>query len=133
MLNRHESYDADEIARILTPGGVFLTQQVAGDNDVEFYEWFGHQPQSPEVTLANHTGALKAAGLVIEHAEEWSGRCVFDDIGALVYYLVDVPWEAPPDFSIDRHHQVLADLHHAGSAVVTTARRFVLIARRRRT
>ena len=96
IVDRHESFDGGEISRTLTPGGVFVTQQVAGNNDAELYDWFGHQPQWPDVTLANHRAMLEAAGLTIEHAEDWAGRAVFTDIGALVYYLVNVPWEAPP-------------------------------------
>jgi len=129
VLNRHESYDAGEVARILAPGGVFLTQQVGGDNDAELYSWFGHSPESPDVTLINHRSRLEAAGLQIERAEDWSGRAVFADVGALVYYLVNVPWEAPPDFSVDRYGTCLLDLHRSGTPIVTTARRFVLIAR----
>src|SRR5262245_21145717 len=30
VLNRHGAFNADEVARVLRPGGVFLTQQVHG-------------------------------------------------------------------------------------------------------
>ena len=32
VINRHESYDLHEVRRILKPGGMFITQQVGGDN-----------------------------------------------------------------------------------------------------
>ncbi len=132
IVDRHESYDAGEISRTLTPGGVFVTQQVAGNNDAELYDWFGHQPQWPDVTLANHRATLEAAGLTIEHAEDWAGRAVFTDIGALVYYLVNVPWEAPPDFTAAHYRHILLGLHHTTTPLAITARRFIVVGRRPR-
>ncbi len=38
ILNRHESYHPGEIARVLAPGGTFLTQQVGGDELGELRE-----------------------------------------------------------------------------------------------
>ena len=33
VLNRHGSFNAEEIRRVLRPGGLFITQQVGADND----------------------------------------------------------------------------------------------------
>ena len=38
VLDRHSSYWADEVARILEPGGRFLTQQVGGNRDGRTWE-----------------------------------------------------------------------------------------------
>ena len=33
VVSRHESYVASEVARVLRPGGLFLTQQLGGDSN----------------------------------------------------------------------------------------------------
>ena len=46
--NRHESYLPSEVRRVLAPGGCFLTQQVAGDFNREFYALLGEPAPTPE-------------------------------------------------------------------------------------
>lgn len=110
VLDRHTAYDAREVARVLVPGGTFLTQQVDGRNHADLLKWFDASPSFPDVTLERHVAGLRASGLVIEQAEEWWGRSVFRDVGALVYYLKAVPWTVP-DFSVARFAPVLRRLH----------------------
>lgn len=33
IINRHESFDIEEVRRILKPNGIFITQQVGGKNN----------------------------------------------------------------------------------------------------
>ncbi len=47
ILNRHESYHPQEIARVLAPGGTFLTQQVGGDELSELRELLPYPAQAP--------------------------------------------------------------------------------------
>lgn len=128
VINRHEAYDAREVARILAPGGAFLTQQVDGRDLADLAAVFGHEPQHPHVTLENCAREVEQAGLVIERAETWQGRAVFSDVGALVYFLHAVPWDVP-DFSVDRYADRLLDLHRRGSLSFGIGR-FVIQARR---
>lgn len=109
ILSRHEAFDAQEVARILRRGGRFLTQQHGelGGLAAEF----GMSPNFPDVTLELCSQAVRDAGLVIERGEEWVGRSTFADVGALVYYLKAIPWEAPDDFSVERYRDVLLNLH----------------------
>jgi SAM-dependent methyltransferase len=131
VLDRHESYDAHEVARVLAPGGRFLTQQVDGRDKPELLEAFGRRPANPEVALGRFVSAAKAAGLVIERAEEWWGDSVFEDVGALVYYLKAT--RTVPDFSVARYRSVLQDLQHrlrSSGALHFRCGRFVLAARK---
>ncbi len=102
VLNRHSAFNAAEIARILTPGGRFLTQQVHGLWSWDLLEYFGAKPQWPNATPAQYVPRLAAAGLEIAQVQEWSGKLRFTDVGAIVYYLKAVPWEVP-DFSVATH------------------------------
>ena len=49
----------------------------------------------------------------------------FADVGALVYYLSAIPWNAPPDFSVPRYKDQLLALH-ARPRLEFTIRRFYL-------
>ena len=40
-------------------------------------------------------GKLAAAGLQVTEMEEWAGKMVFADVGAIVYYLKATPWLVP--------------------------------------
>ena len=102
VLNRHSGLNCAEVARILAPGGTFLTQQVHGLWAQDLLAAFGTTPQWPDATLDFYLPKLKAAGLSIKTAEEWLGRLAFLDVGAVVYYLKAVPWLVE-GFSVDTH------------------------------
>lgn len=131
VLDRHESYDPREVARVLGPGGRFVTQQVDGSDASDLLALFGLAPRLPEVRLDQFVPAAEAAGLVIERAEEWWGESAFDDVGALVYYLNAT--QTVPDFSVERYRSVLLDLEHRrreAGPLTFRCGRFVIAARR---
>jgi len=109
VLNRHSGFNANEVARILAAGGTFLTQQVHGLWAQDLLVVFGAEPQWPEATLSNNAPKLDAAGLKVVVTDEWWGKLVFTDVGAVVYYLKAVPWLVP-GFSVDRHLDRLLEL-----------------------
>ena len=134
VLDRHEAYDAREVARVLAPGGVFLTQQVDGRSHADLLGWFGTEPHWPDVTVDRLAGDLVRAGLDIELARSWRGTISFLDVGALVYYLKAIPWEVP-DFSVDRFRRELLGLQRRldeTGALRFDEGRFVLRARKPR-
>ena len=102
VLNRHSSFNAAEVARILMPGGTFLTQQIDGRWAHDLMAVFGAEPQWPDETLANCVAWIEDAGLTLVTAEDWSGAFTFTDVGAIVYYLKAVPWLVP-GFSVATH------------------------------
>ncbi|MGZ8743425.1 MAG: methyltransferase domain-containing protein [Nocardioides sp.] len=130
VLDRHESYDAAEVLRLLRPGGVFLTQQVDGRDFEETQAIFGGTTGYPYITLANLRDEAERAGFVVEAAEDWRGAARFADVATLVRYFAFVPWEVPEDFSVERYAEQLLDLHRSGRPLVFTQRRFYLRARR---
>jgi SAM-dependent methyltransferase len=64
-LNRHASFNPAEVARILAPGGAFLTQQVHGLWAHDLLAAFDAKPQWPDATAEHYTPLLEAAGLQI--------------------------------------------------------------------
>ncbi len=109
VLNRHAAFNAAEVARILTPGGTFLTQQVHGLWAADLLAAFDAKPQWPNATPEQYLPRLLAAGLEIIDQQNWSGELAFTDVGAIVYYLKAVPWLVP-GFSVETHLKYLLKL-----------------------
>ena len=132
ILNRHGHLNAPEIARCLSPGGRYLTQQVGSENLADLAACFGQAASHPENTLPTVSAALEAHGLKIVHGMAWTGRQTFSDVGALVYFLKAIPWIVP-GFSVDTHAAGLEDLQartDAGAPLSFTIERFVIEAQR---
>jgi SAM-dependent methyltransferase len=128
VLDRHESYLATEVFRVLRPGGAFVTQQVDGRDSAETHALFGGTPAYSHVTLETFRAEAEAAGFVVEDAREWSGTIRFADVATFVSYVRMVPWEVPEDFSVDRYAGALLAMTERD--LVFTRRMFVLVCRR---
>ena len=109
ILNRHSGLNCSEVARMLAPGGLFLSQQVHGLWAKDLLAEFGARPQWPDATPAYYLPRFEKAGLALNKLEEWRGNLTFTDVGAIVYYLKAVPWLVP-GFSVDAHLEVLLRL-----------------------
>jgi len=135
VLNRHGGPMAlPEVERILTPGGRFLTQQVAGDSLADLSEAFGSHPKWLEHNSRIVARSAEACGLKVLDVREWQGRTVFADVGALVYFLVNVPWVVE-GFSVARHRDTLEKLQaqiDSRQPLSFTAKHFLLSARKTR-
>ncbi|HZZ34755.1 MAG TPA: class I SAM-dependent methyltransferase [Caulobacteraceae bacterium] len=110
VLNRHGGFRPAEMHRILKPGGVFLTQQVAGDNLADLSDAFAAKPMYPDHTLKNIGEELRALGFTLGRTEAWRGPITFLDVGAIVYFLKAIPWVVE-GFSVERHLGALEALH----------------------
>ena len=133
VLNRHSGLNCAEMARILAPGGTFLTQQVHGLWAQDLLAAFDTTPQWPDATLDFYLPRLAAAGLSIETAQEWLGLLVFLDVGAIVYFLKAVLWLVE-GFSVDTHTEHLLRLQgrlEREGELVFEARKTLIEARKR--
>jgi SAM-dependent methyltransferase len=132
VLNRHSGLNCAEVARVLAPGGAFLTQQIHGLWAGDLLAEFGAAPPWPDATPGYYVPRLEAAGLSVEQVEEWQGRLAFHDIGAVVYYLKAVPWLVP-GFSVETHAHHLVRLGRRlrrQGELVFSARKYLIQARR---
>lgn len=102
VLNRHGGFRAKEMHRILKPGGVFLTQQVGGDNLADLTAVFGAALPYPDNILDRVRDEFVALGCEIRRAEAWRGDVTFADVGAVIYFLKAVPWVVE-GFAVERH------------------------------
>ena len=118
VINRHESFEGGELARILVPGGMFLSQQVGGCDNSELNRVLAPErlPQYNDQSLQFHINVLQSAGLEILDAREAFIPELFKDIGTVVFYLKIITWQIPGfvvEDNLDRlytlHKQMQAD------------------------
>ena len=76
VLDRHESYVATEVFRVLRPAGAFVTQQVDGRDFEETHALFGGTPAYSHVTLDDAAATRpKARGSRSRRPRVVAGRC----------------------------------------------------------
>jgi SAM-dependent methyltransferase len=130
VINRHEAFRASEVARVLAPGGTFITQQVDFHSYDGLYELLGLEvPVQPETWLPVARQQVVDAGLTVQQAVRGEERTQFHDVAAVIYYLRVVGW-AVPEFSLDAHLARLRAAHDniAGWPLTLRLRRFLLVA-----
>lgn len=126
VLSRHQPYDPADVARVLTSGGTFLTEQVGEDDAQELREALGIQAPSPERTLENAVHELTAAGLTIVRSAAFHDDHEFDDMVDLLRYL---RWNRSEDLSEQLDRDALERLHaqlQDGPFTATVSRYLVL-------
>lgn len=139
VFDRHEELDPEEVARVLRPGGIVLTQQVGNNNWVELQRFFGGATAGNrgESRLADfgdirgdYARGFASAGLTVTRNEEHDYRVAYDSLGDLVFMLLITPWTIP-DFDVERDVDALLALEQACSTdqgLVITWSRFLLVA-----
>ena len=135
VLDRHAPVFIREFARVLRPGGLFITQQVGGRNMQSIFDAFGWGSNAKQWGQAQTFDAIKSAapavGLEMLRAEEYEVEYSLADIESLVFILKYVPFPEPfdPLRHVDGVNRLLAesvDEH----GVKTTEHRGLLIARK---
>ena len=123
-----------EIARVLRPGGTYLSQQVGAGSVLELTEYLmGPQPARDARSTARAQAAAEAAGLEVRDLRAASLRMTFDDVAAVVHFLRKVIWIVP-GFTVEQYRDRLAALHEqiqAGGPFVAHAERFLIEAVKR--
>ena len=134
VLCRHGRLPLLDVARVLRPGGVLLTQQVGSADAAELNAALGAATAQPvDVwTAAAAATAASAAGLEILDVREERPPLDFFAIGAVEFHLRMVAWQVP-DFDPVRYDAALRRLHehierHGRYRVL--GHRFLLRARR---
>lgn len=136
VLNRHGDFNAQEIHRVLKPGGLFITQQVGAENDRELVGLLLPLEPAlpfPEQYLTLTEAKFRAAGFEILDGQECFRPIRFFDVGALVWFARIIEWEFP-GFSVDTS---LDELNKAQNILDSTGyieghiHRFLLVARKK--
>jgi SAM-dependent methyltransferase len=134
VTSRHPTVTGwDEIARVLRPGGAYLSQQVGAGSNHELIEYLmGPQPIGTARDPRLAAERAEAAGLRVAQLRTEALRAEFHDIGAVVHFLRKVLWTVP-DFSVGKYKRKLGELHEriaSQGPFVTTVHRFLIEARK---
>jgi SAM-dependent methyltransferase len=123
----------NEIARVLQPGGTYLSQQVGSGTVHELTDaMMGLQPIGPERSVPRAIADAESAGLAVVDLQEAALRMEFYDLAAVVVFLRKVIWIVP-GFTVDRYRRHLAALHdriQTEGPFVAYSRRFLIEARK---
>lgn len=122
----------NEIARVLRPGGTYLSQEVGPGSVRELTAAmigpFEVKCREPEVARAR----AEAAGLEVARLETASLPMTFHDVAAVVVFLRKVIWIVP-DFAVDEYLPQLRALHdriRAEGPFAATSERFLIECRK---
>jgi SAM-dependent methyltransferase len=125
----------EEVARVMKPGGSYLSQEVGDGSVRELSEFMmGPRPESDGPTRDPKWSVLAAeeAGLAVTNLREFRGRMEFFDVAAAVHFLRKVIWIVP-GFTVDAYRDRLRALHEriqADGPFVATTVRFLIEAQR---
>jgi SAM-dependent methyltransferase len=101
----------DEVARVLAPGGTYLSQQVGAGSVRELTDFMmGPQPVGQTRHPDRARKAVTAAGLQVADLRAEALRMEFFDIAAVIVFLRKVIWIVP-GFTVDSYRDRLLALH----------------------
>ena len=123
----------EEIARVLRPGGAYLSQQIGPGTNRELTDFMmGPQPVNQRRSPEYLRTAAERAGLEVVDLRSCALRVEFFDVAAVVHFLRKVHWTVP-DFTVERYEDRLRGLHEhieCDGVFVSTAQRILLEARK---
>jgi len=118
----------DEVARVLKPGGTYLSQDVGHASAGELTEFMmGPQPESGGPNRDPKWSVIGASqvGLTVVDLREFRGRMEFGDVAAVIHFLRKVVWIVP-GFTAGAYRDRLRALHERitveGPFAATTVR-----------
>ena len=134
IINRHESFDLNEVNRTLKHGGYFITQQVGNKSSYELMRKLNDSdaPYMPEHTMNRYVDELSSLGFYILKTDETIFPLKFYDVGAVVFYAKVIVWEFP-NFSVKTHLDKLLSCQKEVDEkgyVESTDHRFLIVARK---
>lgn len=127
VIDRHEAFDAREVARVLRPGGTFLTQQVGPRDELDLHDALEAPPPAAALTVKGYVDQLERAGLRVVEAQEAFPVKRYADVGAVAIFFLSAPWLIE-GFTLDAYRDRLRRLHDriaADGPLRTVAHRYL--------
>jgi SAM-dependent methyltransferase len=101
----------NEVARVLAPGGTYLSQQIGAGTVAELTEFMmGSQPRSQSQQPDRVRAAATAAGLTVVDLRAETLRMEFFDLAAVIVFLRKVIWTVP-GFTVDSYRDRLRAMY----------------------
>jgi len=122
-----------EVARVLAPGGSYLSQQIGAGSNRELIDFMmGPQVADGARSPQRAAAGARQAGLDVIDLREQALRVEFYDVAAVIYFLRKVIWTVP-DFTVAAYRGPLARMHEqiqAQGPFVCHSQRFLIEARK---
>jgi len=128
VLSRHEAILPEDVDRVLRPGGLFLTQQVAKENLEELREFFPRMTVWPD-HFTGYQAAFRRMGYSVD-ARTHGRKVAYATLGEVVFLLLVAPWEIDgfdPIAEIDDLLR-LEDAHASPEGIALTEARYLIVA-----
>ncbi len=134
VINRHGNFDARELFRLLRRNGLFITEQVGGDNDRDLVEMVLPKVDKPfpHLNLTEQRRHFEDTGFEIIQAAEAYRPMIFYDIGAFVWFAHIIEWEFPC-FSVDKCFEQLLKMQEIvdkDGRIEGTIHRYLIVAKK---
>lgn len=134
IINRHGAFNAKELYRLLKKGGIFITEQVGGDNDRDLVEMVlpNAERPFPYLNLKEQKKVFEDVGFHIIEAAEAYRPIRFYDVGAFVWFAHVIEWEFP-EFSVDRCFEYLLEMQRMiedKGQIEGTIHRYLIVAKK---
>lgn len=134
IINRHGDFEPKEIHRLLKKDGIFITEQVGGDNDRDLVDMvLPNTPKPfPQLNLKVQKANFEKAGFQIIKAKEAFRPIQFYDIGAFVWFAHIIEWEFP-NFSVDKCFAKLLKMQEEiekNGKIEGTIHRYLIVAKK---
>ena len=118
--------------RLLKNKGMFITEQVGGDNDRDLVEMVlpGTQPPFPHMNLKEQKKIFEEAGFRTICAKEAYRPILFYDVGAFVWFARIIQWEFP-GFSVECCFEKLVEMQkilEKNGEIQGTIHRYLIVA-----
>lgn len=134
IINRHGSFHAEELYRLLKKDGIFITQQVGEDNDRDLVRMVlpNVEKPFPHMNLTDQKQVFVNAGFQILDEAECYCPMKFYDIGAFVWFARIIQWEFP-GFSVDSCFEQLLNMQdqiEKAGYIEGTVHRYMMVAKK---
>lgn len=132
VFDRHEAFAPAEVARVLRPGGEFVTQQVGPQQMRELRSFLPRMTDFGDLR-STYSRAFERLGFHVQSSEHDS-RVVYPSLGEIVFLLGISPWTlADFDLPKDLDALIAFEARHSDRAgIVVTESRFLLVAKKPR-
>lgn len=133
--SRHSGFSASEVFRVLTQGGVFLTQQVSEHDKFNISEAFGRGQSrgiQPGTLMERYKHELQTAGFHDIQAREYNvveHYATPEDLMFLLTHAPIIPDFGKVDTDFERFQQFVNE-HHDEKGIRTNSARFMITARK---
>ncbi len=136
ITNRHGDYNISELKRLLKKNGVFLTQQVGSENDMELVKLLlgdNVEASFPKQYLDIRRKEFIEERFEILESDEVFKPIKFYDVGALVWFARIIEWEFQ-NFSVDKYLDSLyraQEILEEKGVIEGRIHRFYIVAKKR--